>query len=85
LTATPQQAQEVHAFIRKLLKEMSDPKTADNITIQYGGSVKPDNIEELIKEKDIDGALVGGASLKIDSFSDIVRKSNVCIKEGTKK
>ena len=85
LTATPQQAQEVHGFIRKLLTEMSDSKTADNITIQYGGSVKPANIEDLIKEKDIDGALVGGASLKIDSFTEIVKKSNTSIKEGTKK
>ncbi|MFC1709830.1 triose-phosphate isomerase [Candidatus Omnitrophota bacterium] len=85
LTATPQQAQEVHSFIRKLLTEMSDNNTADNITIQYGGSVKPDNIEELIKEKDIDGALVGGASLKIDSFTEIVKKSNASIKEGSKK
>jgi len=85
LTATPQQAQEVQAFIRKLLTEMADGETANNITIQYGGSVKPDNIQELIKEKDIDGALVGGASLKIDSFTEIVRKSNSCIKEGIKK
>lgn len=85
LTATPQQAQEMHSFIRKLLTEMSDSKTANSITIQYGGSVKPDNIEDLIKEKDIDGALVGGASLKIDSFTDIVKKSNALLKEGTKK
>jgi len=81
LTATPQQAQEVQNFIRKLLTELSDSETANNITIQYGGSVKPDNIEDLIKEKDIDGALVGGASLKIDSFTEIVRKSNACIKK----
>jgi triosephosphate isomerase len=81
LTATPQQAQEVHAFIRKLLTEMSDKETADNITIQYGGSVKPDNIKELIKQKDIDGALVGGASLKVESFVEIVKNSAQAVKE----
>jgi len=75
LTATPQQAQEVHSFIRKLLTEMSNQQTAQDITIQYGGSVKPDNINDLIKEKDIDGALVGGASLKVESFIQIIRKS----------
>ena len=76
LTATPQQAQEVHSYIRKLLTEISDNQTANTITIQYGGSVKPDNIQDLIKQKDIDGALVGGASLKIDTFTEIVRKSS---------
>ncbi len=72
-TATPQQAQEVHAFIRKLLSELYDPATAQAIRIQYGGSVKPDNIDDLMTQPDIDGALVGGASLKIDSFMRIVR------------
>jgi len=75
LTAKPEQAQEVHAFIRKLLTDISDEETAQDITIQYGGSVKPDNIKDLIKQKDIDGALVGGASLKIDSFVEIVRNT----------
>ena len=75
LTASPQQAQEIHSFIRKLLSEISDQQTAQNITIQYGGSVKPDNIEELMKENDIDGALVGGASLKEESFIQLIRNS----------
>ena len=75
LTATPQQAQEVHSYIRGLLNEISDKQTAQDITIQYGGSVKPDNIKDLIKEKDIDGALVGGASLNADSFIKIVKNS----------
>ncbi|NQT89731.1 MAG: triose-phosphate isomerase [Candidatus Omnitrophica bacterium] len=72
-TATPQQAEEVHAYIRGLLKEIFDEETAENTRIQYGGSVKPDNIKELMQEKDLDGALVGGASLKIDSFTQIVK------------
>ena len=75
LTATPAQAQEVHAYIRKLLTGMSDQATAEAITIQYGGSVKPENAHELMQQKDIDGALVGGASLKVDSFTQIVKNS----------
>lgn len=71
--ATPQQAEEVHQFIRELLADIFDEETAKNTRIQYGGSVNPDNIKELMQEKDIDGALVGGASLDIDSFSQIVK------------
>ncbi len=71
-TATPAQAQEVHAYIRGLLKRICGD-TADGIRILYGGSVKPENIDELMAEADIDGALVGGASLKADSFARIVR------------
>ncbi len=71
-TASPDQAQEIHQFIRGLLVEMHDQELADSITIQYGGSVKPENIKDLIAQKDIDGALVGGASLKRDSFVAIV-------------
>ena len=71
-TATPEQAQEVHAEIRKLLAELSDEITASNITIQYGGSVKPENAGELLSKNDIDGALVGGACLNAESFKDIV-------------
>lgn len=74
-TATPGQAQEAHAYIRKLLGELWDTQTADDIRIQYGGSVKPDNIASLMAQDDIDGALAGGASLKIDSFSEIVKKA----------
>ena len=73
LTATPQQAQEVHDFIRKLLGQMYDEKTAEDIRILYGGSVKPDNAAELMGQKDIDGVLVGGASLKADDFLAIIQ------------
>lgn len=72
-TATPEQAQEVHAFIRKLLAEMYDGDLAEEIRIQYGGSVKPNNAKELIGQKDVDGALVGGASLKADAFLQIIQ------------
>ncbi|MFN3873090.1 MAG: triose-phosphate isomerase [Ignavibacterium sp.] len=71
-TATPQQAQEVHQFIRKLLTNMYSKDFANMIVIQYGGSVKPDNAKELLSQKDIDGALVGGACLKADSFIGII-------------
>jgi len=71
-TATPAQAQEVHGFIRKRLQNMFGKETAEKMRIQYGGSVKPENISELMKQIDIDGALVGGASLKTDSFAAIV-------------
>jgi len=72
-TATPDQAQEVHHYIRGLLKEMFGDEVAFSTRIQYGGSVKPDNIKELMGKEDLDGALVGGASLKVDSFSAIVK------------
>ena len=72
-TATSEQAEEVHKYIRELLAEIFDQEVAQNTRIQYGGSVKPDNIKELISKENIDGALVGGASLKIDSFSEIVK------------
>ena len=71
--ATPQQAQEAHAFIRHILGEMSDETTADRVRIQYGGSVKPENARELMTQPDIDGALVGGASLDPRSFAQIVK------------
>ena len=74
-TATSQQAQEVHKFIRGLLAKISNEATAKSIRIQYGGSVKPENIAELMSEEDIDGALVGGASLKSDSFIQIIKNS----------
>ena len=72
-TATADQAQEAHAFIRQVLREISDETTADKIRIQYGGSVKPDNAGTLMTQPDIDGALVGGASLDPRSFAQIVR------------
>ncbi|MDP2923730.1 MAG: triose-phosphate isomerase [Candidatus Omnitrophota bacterium] len=72
-TATPQQAQEVQEFIRKLLIKKFGEETAEEIRILYGGSIKPDNIRELSQQKDIDGGLVGGASLEINSFVSIVK------------
>jgi len=71
-TASPAQAQEVHSFIRKLVAELYNASVADGLIIQYGGSVKPDNAKELLHMPDIDGALVGGACLKADSFAKIV-------------
>ncbi|MBN2709127.1 MAG: triose-phosphate isomerase [Calditrichaceae bacterium] len=71
-TATPDQAQEVHALIRQLISKEFGNAVADNIVIQYGGSVKPDNAESLLGQKDIDGALVGGACLDADSFTAII-------------
>jgi triosephosphate isomerase len=70
--ATPLQAQEVHQFIRKLIAQQFTWALAEGITIQYGGSVKPENAADLLAQNDIDGALVGGASLNADSFSTIV-------------
>lgn len=71
-TATPAQAQEIHGFIRFFIAENHGAKIAENLRILYGGSVKPENIKELMSEEDIDGALVGGASLKAESFAEIV-------------
>ena len=71
-TASPAQAQEMHAFIRRTLAAKHGADTADTIRILYGGSVKPDNVRELMKQTDIDGALVGGASLEAKSFAEIV-------------
>ena len=72
-TATPEQAQEVHRFVRKLIAQIFVEEIAEKIRILYGGSVKPDNIDHLMAQRDIDGALVGGASLKADSFARIVK------------
>ena len=76
-TATPEQAQEVHRFIRDWIKRNFDSKTASQVRILYGGSVKPDNIRDLMSETDIDGALVGGVSLKADSFVKLIRFQRV--------
>jgi triosephosphate isomerase len=72
-TATPEQANEVHHFIREQIAAGFDQPTASSIRVQYGGSVKPDNVDGLMAQPDIDGALVGGASLKAESFARIVR------------
>ncbi|MBP6342575.1 MAG: triose-phosphate isomerase [Candidatus Omnitrophica bacterium] len=74
-TATAQQAQEVHKYIRGLLEKIAGVEVAQAVRIQYGGSVKAENTAELIGQEDIDGALVGGASLKADSFAAIVKNS----------
>ena len=74
-TATPDQANEVHLFIRELLSSMFGKECAEKVNILYGGSVKPENSKELLKMSDIDGALVGGASLDADSFEKIVRSA----------
>jgi triosephosphate isomerase len=74
-TATTQQAQDAHAFIRGLLVKLFDDATARKVRIQYGGSVKPNNAKELMSQPDVDGALVGGASLEARSFADIVKNS----------
>lgn len=71
-TATDTQAQEAHSFIREFLSGLYDKETADRTRILYGGSVKPENVNGLMSQPDIDGALVGGASLKADSFAAIV-------------
>ncbi len=74
-TASTQQAQDAHAFIRKTLAAMFDDATAKKVRIQYGGSVKPANAKELMGQPDVDGALVGGASLEARSFADIIKNS----------
>lgn len=71
-TASPEQAQDVHVTIRHTLAELADRSSADTVRIVYGGSVKPDNVDGLLAQPDIDGALVGGASLQADSFARIV-------------
>lgn len=72
-TATPEQAQEVHLFVRRWLEGNLDHDSGETIRIIYGGSVRPDNIKELMAQPDIDGALIGGASLKADSFLSIIK------------
>lgn len=75
-TASSADANEVCAHIRSVVSELSDAETANQVIIQYGGSVKPDNIKELLEQSDIDGALVGGASLEADSFQALIEASN---------
>ena len=82
-TASAEQAQEAHAFIRKVLTELYDAEVAGQICIQYGGSVKPANIAELISQEDVDGALVGGASLEVDSFFGIIKGAEEHVRDAT--
>ncbi|MDD2679610.1 MAG: triose-phosphate isomerase [Candidatus Omnitrophica bacterium] len=79
-TATPEQAQEAHKYIRELLGKLYGKEAAAQVRIQYGGSVKPENISALMRQPDIDGALVGGASLQVASFAEIVKKAAEVIK-----
>ncbi len=74
-TATPEQAEEAHGFVRGLVREHFGATVADKVRIQYGGSVKPENAAELMAKPNVDGSLVGGASLKADSFAAIVKAS----------
>ena len=74
VTASSQQAQETHSFVRGVVAKEYGQAIADNIIIQYGGSVKPNNIEELLSQEDIDGALIGGASLEAVDLKEIVSK-----------
>jgi triosephosphate isomerase len=71
-TASPEQAQEMHAFIRSLIEKVYGNDVAENVSILYGGSVKPDNANEIFSKKDVDGGLIGGAALKADDFLAIV-------------
>ncbi len=79
VTATSQQAQDAHAFIRKVLAQMFGDATAQKVIIQYGGSVKPDNVAELVACPDIDGALVGGASLKVEDFASLLKNASAVL------
>jgi len=75
-TATPEQAQEIHAHIRSLIAAKYGQEVADEISILYGGSVKPDNAKEIFSQPDIDGGLIGGAALNIDDFAKIIEGFN---------
>jgi triosephosphate isomerase len=78
-SATPNEAEEAHAFIRLVLSELFGTPTADRVRIQYGGSVKPENAEDLMRQKNIDGALVGGASLYPRSFARIIWRAEAAL------
>lgn len=75
--ASPEIAEEIHQYCRSVLQELFDPEFAERIVVQYGGSVSPSNAKELLDQTDIDGLLVGGASLSLDSFSQIVNDSQL--------
>lgn len=72
-TASPEQAQEMHAFIRNIIEEKYNKEVAENVSILYGGSVKPSNAEEIFSKPDVDGGLIGGAALKVDDFTAIIK------------
>lgn len=75
-TASPQQAQDMHAYIRSVVSDLYSTEVADKVKILYGGSMKPDNAAELLSQPDVDGGLIGGASLKADSFNAIIEIAN---------
>jgi triosephosphate isomerase (TIM) len=78
-SATPAEAEQAHAFIRSVISELFGASTADRVRIQYGGSVKPENAEDLMRQKNIDGALIGGASLDPRSFARIIRRAEAAL------
>jgi triosephosphate isomerase (TIM) len=80
-TATPAQAEEVHRFIRQQLKQMYDASRAESVRILYGGSMKPENVVDLMKQENIDGGLIGGAALKAESFIQMIAKTKELIDE----
>jgi len=75
-TATPEQAEEIHIFIRELITKVYNSNTANAVRIQYGGSIKPNNAKDIFKKENIDGGLVGGASLQAESFGEIIEAAN---------
>jgi len=75
-TATPEQAEEIHIFIRELITNVYNSTTANAVRIQYGGSIKPNNAKDIFKKENIDGGLVGGASLQAESFGEIIEAAN---------
>jgi len=79
-TATPEQAEEIHLFIREILELKYDSETSNSIRIQYGGSIKPNNAKELFEKDNIDGGLVGGASLQADSLLQIIKAADATTK-----
>lgn len=78
-TATPEQAEEIHVYIREILSQKFDQVTAESLRIQYGGSIKPDNAEDIFRKENIDGGLVGGASLQADSLAHIIQAAEKTI------
>ncbi len=81
VTASPQQAEEVHLYIRGLLKDLFDEQIAEATPVLYGGSAKPTNIKELLEQPNIDGGLIGGASLKVDSFVEMIEIAEQMLRE----
>jgi triosephosphate isomerase len=78
-SATPAEAEQAHEFLRSVLSEFFEASTAERVRIQYGGSVKPENAEELMRQKNIDGALIGGASLDPRSFARIIWRAEAAL------